>query len=221
MKTRTHFGALLTAALLLLCAAATAEVLDRSIAVANGHLITWSDLAEQMRFEALENGRSLKDLTPADRREAFDHLVQNWIVRDQMQGRPPATGSEIDAQIAELRSSLHVEKDDARWNATLRSYGISPEELRKQVANQLEILSYVEFRVRPLVRVSRAEIDEYYNQKLVPQLEEQGQRPEPEAQLRPQIRQLLREQKVNEAMDKWLQTLRSQAQVELLWNGVQ
>ncbi len=33
---------------------ASAEVVDRTIAVVNQHLVTWSDLDEQMRFEALE-----------------------------------------------------------------------------------------------------------------------------------------------------------------------
>jgi hypothetical protein len=221
MTWRRNFGAWVAAVLLaMLCAPCRAEVVDRSIAVVNGHMVTWSDLDEQMRFEALENGRELKDLTPKDRRDAFDHLVQDWIVRDQMQGTPPAADSDVAAQITDLRTGLKLEKDDARWQATLESYGISQDELRRLVAYQLEILSFLEFRVRPLVRVSREEIEQYYSEKLVPQLEAQGQRPEPEAKLRPQIRQLLREQKVNQEMEKWLQSLRSQAQVQVLWDGV-
>ena len=79
----------------MLLTAASAEVVDRIIAVVNGHLVTWSDLDEQMRFEALENRRALKDLSEAERRSAFEHLVQNRMLRDQMQGMAPATDSEI------------------------------------------------------------------------------------------------------------------------------
>jgi peptidyl-prolyl cis-trans isomerase SurA len=212
--------ALLPLLVLLGCGAAGAEVVDRSIALVNGHLVTWSDLDEEMRFEALENGRALKDLTPVDRHSAFDHLVEAWILRDQMQGVLPATDSEVAARISELRIGLKMENDEARWSATLDSYGLSSDELRRLVANQLEILKFTEFRIRPLVRVSRKEVQDYYNQKLVPQVEAMGQTAEPIAKLTPKIRELLLEQKMNQEMDKWLRTLRSQAPVQVLWDGV-
>ena len=78
-------------------------MVDRTIAVVNSHLVTWSDLDEQMRFEALENQRPLKNLTEADRRTAFDHLVQDWILRDQMQGTLPASEADVDTRIAAIR----------------------------------------------------------------------------------------------------------------------
>jgi len=83
--------------------AAGAQAVDRTIAVVNGHLVTWSDLDEQMRFEALENERPLKNLTEEDRRTAFEHLVQDWLLRDQMQGTPPASDADVDARIAAIR----------------------------------------------------------------------------------------------------------------------
>jgi peptidyl-prolyl cis-trans isomerase SurA len=223
MRRRGHraqwLGATLAGWLLALTAmAASAEVLDRTIAVVNTHLVTWSDLDEEMRFEALENGRALKDVTEAERREAFDHLVQDWILRDQMQGTLPAADSDVDERIGELRAALHA--DAAAWAATLSGYGLSPDELHALVANQLEILRFLEFRVRPLVRVSRKEVDEYYTKTLVPQVKAQGQKPEPVEQVTAKIRELLAEQKMNEEMEKWLQTLRSQSQVRVLWDGV-
>ncbi len=182
------------------CGLAPAEVVDRTIAVVNGHLITWSDLDEQMRFEALENQRPLRKLAAEERRTAFDHLVQNWILRDQMQGMFPAAD---------------------KWNSLVESYGLTAEALRKLVANQLETLRFLEFRVRPLVRVTRQEVEEYYRTTLTPQLEAKGETPEPVQKLAPKIRELLVQQKMNVELDKWLANLRSQAQVRLLWNGVQ
>lgn len=204
--------------------AAGAEVVDRTIAVVNGHLVTWSDLDEQMRFEALENERPLKNLTEEDRRTAFEHLVQDWILRDQMQGTLPASDTDVNARIAAIRDiwSLvpHMKDDDAKWAATLDRYGLSPQELRALVANQLEILRFLEFRVRPLVRVSRQEVDDYYADRLVPELRAQGATPEPEEQVSAKIRELLEEQKMNQEMQKWIDTLRSQSRVQILWDGV-
>jgi len=199
---------------------AQAEVVDRTIAVVNKHLVTWSDLDEQMRFEDLENKRPLSGLGLAERREAFDHLVQYRILRDQMQGTAPATSREVDARIAEVRAGWQMEKDNAKWASTLNYYGLSEVELRDLVTNQIEILKFMEFRVRPLVRVSRAEVDEYYTSTLVPQVMAQGQTPEPLDAMTPRIRELLVEQKMNREMEKWLENLRTQSQVQIMWDGV-
>jgi hypothetical protein len=207
-------------ALALLSTTAQAEVVDRTIAVVNKHLMTWSDLDEQMRFEALENERALRELGGAERREAFEHLVQYSILRDQMQGTAPATSQEVEARIADVRAGWHVEKDDAKWSATLIRYGLSEVELRELVTNQIEILKFMEFRVRPLVRVSRAEVDEYYTSTLVPQVMAEGQTPEPVEVMTQKIRELLVEQKMNREMEKWLENLRTQSQVLILWDGV-
>jgi hypothetical protein len=78
----------------------------------------------------------------------------------------------------------------------------------------------MEFRVRPLVTVSRAEVEDYYNSTLTPQVIAQGQTPEALEALRPKIRELLVEQKMNQEMEKWLKTLRDQSRVQVLWEGV-
>ena len=205
-------------------ATAGAQVVDRTIAVVNGHLVTWSDLDEQMRFEALENQRPLKNLTEEDRRTAFEHLVQDWILRDQMQGTLPASESDVDTRIAAIREIWglvpHMDDDNAKWAATLERYGLSSQELRALVANQVEILRFLEFRVRPLVGVSRQEVDDYYTDTLAPQVRARGETPEPEDQVSSIIRQLLEEQKMNQEMQKWIDTLRSQSRVQILWDGV-
>ncbi len=206
--------------LALLLTAAHAEVVDRIIAVVNGHLVTWSDLDEQMRFEALENRRALKDLSEAERHSAFEHLVQSRLLRDQMQGTVPATDTEIEARIGELRAAWLTEKDDAKWSTKLTGYGLSMGELRRLVQEQLEILKFTEFRVRPLVRVSRADVEEYYAQVLAPQVKAQGQTPEPVEAVSSKIRELLEEQKMNQEMEKWLETLRTQSRVQVLWDAV-
>ena len=216
----TRRGYLLAWLLALLSMTASAEVVDRIVAVVNGHLVTWSDLDEQMRFEALENVRPLEQLVEVQRRGAFEHLVQDRILRDQMEGTEPATASEVNARIAEVRVLWHQEKDDTKWTATLGRYGLSAGELRELAANQVEVWRFMEFRVRPLVRVSGEEVDDYYNKTLTPQVVAQGQTPEPLEQLRDKIRQLLAAQKTTGEMEKWLENLKAQSKVQILWDGV-
>lgn len=204
----------------LLVAASQAEVVDRTIAAVNKHLITWSDLDEQMRFEALQNVRALNDLGEAERRAAFEHLVQDRILRDQMQVAPAANAAEVDARIEDIRAGWQAQCTDAMWAATLQRYGLSALELRELVTRQIEILKFMDFRVRPTVRVTRQEVDNYYHLTLVPQLLAKGETPEPVESVTPKIRELLTEQKMNQEMEKWLATLRTQASVQVLWDGV-
>ena len=218
MKSGRSLGLWMLLALPLI--AAQAEMVDRSIAVVNNHLVTWSDLDEQMRFEALENGRPLNDLGETERREAFEHLVQYRILRDQMQGITRATSPEVESRIGEVRAGWQMAQDDTKWNATLTRYGLSKDELKELATNQIEILKFMEFRVRPLVRVSRKEVEEYYSKILAPQVMAQGQSPEPVEQVTPKIRELLVEQKMNREMETWLKNLRAQSQVQVLWDGV-
>jgi hypothetical protein len=207
--------------LLLLMTAAPAEVVDRTIAVVNHRLLTWSDLDEQMRFEALENGRAPREMGESERRAAFDHLLQDRMLRDQMQTAAPATETEIGARIVEIRAGWKLEKDDDGWAATLARYGMTAEELRHMVARQIEVLNFVTFRVRPLVRVSRADVEEYYSNVLTPQVIARGQKPEPLSDISAKIRELLTEQKMTAEMEKWLANLRAQSSVQILWIGVQ
>jgi len=48
----------------------------------------------------------------------------------------------------------------------------------------------------------------------------QGQTPEPLEQLRDKIRQLLAAQKTTGEMEKWLENLKAQSKVQILWDGV-
>ncbi len=206
--------------LVLLLVAAQGEVVDRTIAVVNRHVVTWSDLDTQMRFEALENGRALQDVGNAERYAAFDRLVQYCILRDQMQNTTSASSAEVDARVAELRAGWKMERDSVKWEATLARYGLSSADLRELVTNQIEIMSFMEFRVRPLVRVSRKEVEDYYSTTLAPQAMAIGQDPGSVEQMTPKIRELLAEQKINREMERWLGTLRAQSSIQILWDGV-
>jgi hypothetical protein len=102
----------------------------------------------------------------------------------------------------------------------LNAYDVSPAELRQLVTTQLDILHFIEFQVKPLVRVSRAEVEEYYSKTLAPQVMAAGQTPEPLEDVTAQIRELLAEQKTSREMEKWVENLKAQSKVQLLWDGV-
>lgn len=220
MRTKLGKVALLIALCWTSATLASAEVVERVIARVNNHLLTWSDLDERMRFEALENRRPLAALTEDDRRAAFARLTQDALLREQMQGMAVATPEAIAARLSELRAIWQMSHDDAAWTATLTRYGFTADELRLQVANQLELLRFLEAQVRPLTQVSRAEVESYYDTILVPKTMAAGQSPASLEKVRAQIVELLREQKMNRAMEQWLEKLRAQSRIEVQWDAV-
>ena len=58
-------------------------------------------------------------------------------------------------------------------------------------------------------------MEAYYRDKFVPQLKQSGVEDVPLADVSAKIRELLTEQKVNELMVSWLQSLRSESKVSV------
>jgi hypothetical protein len=82
------------------------------------------------------------------------------------------------------------------------------------VASQLRVLKFVDLRFRALARIDRAAISDYYQKKLVPQLQQQGAPVPSLDQVSEKVRQVLTEESIDESLNSWLQALRSQAHIE-------
>jgi hypothetical protein len=63
------------------------------------------------------------------------------------------------------------------------------------------------------VQIDSKTIEAYYRDKFVPQLKQAGAGEVPLADVSSKIRELLTEEKVNELMVSWLQSLRSESKV--------
>ena len=63
--------------------------------------------------------------------------------------------------------------------------------------------------MRPAVNIDSKSIESYYNQELLPQLRNSGEKVVPLTDVSPKIKELLTQQKVNELLLAWLQNLRA------------
>ncbi len=66
--------------------AGAGEVIDRVVATVNGHIILLSDWEDSLRYEAFSAGRPLDGVTAEDRKSALDHLIDQELLREQLQG---------------------------------------------------------------------------------------------------------------------------------------
>lgn len=216
---RTIFAAV--CAILLAIAAvsqpAIAEVVDRIVAIVNGHVILQSDWDEALSFEALLTNRSLVKFTDDDRRAVLDRLIDQELLRQQMKSADfsHATDAEVSTRVTEARKLYPQAASDEAWQAILSQYHLTGKDLNAHVRQQIDLMRLVDARLRPTVQIDSKSIEAYYRDQFVPQLKQAGSGEVPFSDVSAKIRELLTEKKVNELLVSWLQTLRSEGQVHL------
>jgi len=197
--------------LALVFSAGAAEVIDRIVATVNGHIILLSDWEDSLRFEAFSGGRALDALTPADRKAALDHLIDQELLREQLRSADSAHAApeEVTTRVAEIRQHYPEAQSESGWHALLQRYQLNEESLRRRVALQLDLLNLVDSRLRPTVNIDAKSIESYYNQELLPQLRQAGGQDVPLAEVTGKIKELLTEKKISQLLTAWLQNLRA------------
>ncbi|HEX3528537.1 MAG TPA: hypothetical protein VH988_15840 [Thermoanaerobaculia bacterium] len=192
-----------------------ADLKDRVLAVVDEDPILQSDLD---RVIAL----GLKQRNPNEDDVAFRRRVLNDLIEERLRfheidrfGFEQVPVTDIDARVAEVRSRF---KDEAAFQKALKDSGMTAKDLRQIVARQLMALAYVDEQLGPRVFVGLDEINNYYRTVLVPEMQKRSQSVPPMADVRDQIRTVLREQRLNEAIAKWTEDLRRKANIQNYFN---
>jgi len=195
--------------------AQSAETVDRMVAVVNRQVILQSELEQAAHVEFLLGGKALSDLTPNELQSVLDRLIDQALLQqqivDSMMLNP--TADEIAARLAEVRTQIPGASADGKWKQMLAAYGVTQQDVEMQISAQLRILRFVDLRFRTLAHVDNASISNYYQEKLLPELRKQGAPEPPLPQVSGKIESILTEQRIDEMLTSWLQTLRSQAHI--------
>lgn len=197
--------------------AAAGDVIDRIVATVNGHVILQSDWDQGLRYEALLSGRPLGLFTDDERRAVLDRLIDQELLSEQMTSAsfPHATEEEAVAQIDNARIQYPDAVTAQDWQKVVARYDLTVPELVKHVREQIDLMRLVDAHLRPTVQIDSKSIEAYYRDKFVPQLKQSGASGVQLADVSTKIRELLTQQKVNELMVSWLQSLRSESKVSL------
>ncbi|MFZ0772696.1 MAG: SurA N-terminal domain-containing protein [Candidatus Sulfotelmatobacter sp.] len=217
LTTTTLALAFLLSAIFLVPAHSAAEVIDRIVATVNGRVILQSDLDEALCYEAFLTNRSLTGFNDDDRRAVLDRLIDQELLREQMKSVDfsHATDAEVAARIAEARKQYPQAASDDAWQSLLARYHITGKDLFTRVRRQIDVMRLVDARLRPAVQIDSKSIEAYYRDQFVPKLKQAGASAMPLAEVSAKIRELLTEQRVNEMLVSWLQTLRAEGQVHI------
>jgi hypothetical protein len=134
----------------ILAGAVSGAVLDR-VAVVVGHdVITEGEVIDELRLSEFMQLRPL-DLGPQQRREAAARLVDQQLIRHEMEVdrfHPPAA-SEAESMLRNFRQE-HF-RGDSDYRAALQRYGIIDDQFKQYLLWQLTAIRFTDDRFHPKI----------------------------------------------------------------------
>jgi hypothetical protein len=196
------------------------EVLDRIIAVVNNSPIFQSDWELALRCEALMDDRAPDSFSEAEKQQVFSRLVDQQLIQQQMKEYPavPVTDAELQTRLSEIRKQVPQAQTDAGWQQLLDGDGLTQADVLDRVRRQIEILRFLDLRLRPLVRVDFRSVTQYYRDQYLPELRRRGAKDVPIAEVSDKIREILTQQRLDEQIQAWMQSLREGSEIRLIDN---
>ena len=175
-----------------------AEVLDRIVAVVEGHLITLSDLRQEREIRATLGEKPIEDNATLVRQ-----LVDTYLIERQITDYPniDVTNAEIDADLQKV---------------SLRSPTAS-DALRDAVRRRIRIQKFFDMKFRQAIRPTDEEIRKYYEDVFLPEARTRGLQSIPslaDAEMANAIRENVIQEKLNHEVDVWLEAIRRRSNIE-------
>jgi hypothetical protein len=188
-------------------------IVDRVVANVNGHVVLQSDWEEEVSFEAFEDGKDPASFTDLERKAALDRLIDQELLREQVRPSQSAPPDQVAARVAEVRKLQPNGFTDAGWRAALQHCGLTENELKVRLSNQIQLMKLVEDRLRPSIQIDQQAVESYYRDQLLPELKKAGAQAKPLTEVYGRIKVLLAEKKLNELLTGWLANLRSEGHI--------
>jgi len=151
---RNSFAALAFAGCLVGAAGGVrAEIIDRILAVIDGAVVTQSDVAVAVRLGLVPAAAA-----PDPASAALDALIERRLMLAEVDryAPPPPPEADVDRHVADIRA-----RAGAQFDAILLQCGISVDQLRRQVRDDLRIDAYLQQRFGAM-QPSEDEILQYY-----------------------------------------------------------
>src|SRR5258706_9560766 len=202
---------LLASALLLLPPSCRAEILDRIAVTVAKQVVTESDVILDLRVAAFLDQKPV-DLSAEQKRKAADRLVeQTLILREADFSRVPLiTADDTAHALGQAKSQYPSESE---YRAALARYRITESELTSHLQNGLRAMRFTDLRFRPEIHLDDDEVQAFYKS-----LAEEWKRKNPAQNptlegSREEVDRLLTEQRIAQALDRWLGAQRNETRI--------
>lgn len=188
-----------------------AAILDRIAVTVGKHVITEGDILLDLRIAAFLDQKPL-DASGEQKRRAADRLVDQYLLLQEASTSRQVLPTEADAQqlLDQVKAQYATETE---YRAALARNNVTEAELADHLLNGIRALCFTDLRFRPEVQLSADDLHDYYDSMAAQwRRANPAQVPTFEAS-RDQIEKLLTDQRVTQALDRWLGTTRSETQI--------
>jgi hypothetical protein len=191
-----------------------AEIIDRIAISAGNQVITEGQLDEEVRLTAFLNHEK-PDVSVAEKKKAAGRLIEQALVKRDLElsRYPLPTAAEAEPSWREVKLSYAPE---SRYQQMLLEYGIAEEALKRRLLWQLTLLRFVDFRFRPGIQISEDDLKSYYDQELSKWKQQAAQVIPTLEDSRAKMEEILTQQRIDQALDAWINETRKQVNINYL-----
>lgn len=200
-----------------------AQEIDRLLVAVNGRVVTELDLKIARTLDAvLQFG---KNAALQSRQQELDQLITQELIRQEMESFPisETDRAQVEKEVqTKLESLKNAYAEIGGLPALLRQLGLELNELVAKIRTLVLSEKFISLRFGPFVSVSDSEVEDYYRDKLLPQLQQKGIAVPPLAAVAGQITSLLREEKKNLAWFQWIDNVKIHSRIDFFadkWNA--
>ena len=193
------------------------QIVDQILTLVNDEVITRTDLLWSIAMDPKAPspaGPVSSDLLS----QKLDVMIDERLIAQEATRIPTTeiTQGEIEKKRTELIKSF---KNEAEFRQRIGSVGLTPQKLDELLRERILIDRFADFRFRSFVLVTEQEIKRYYDETFAPGMRAKGQVPSALDQMvegvtvHDRISAILKQEKINAEIDRWLTSARQRADV--------
>lgn len=182
-----------------------AATVDRVAATIDQQVLTVSEINQMV---------SIRFFPTQDRREILDALIAQAIrFRDvERFGAQDIPKDSIETRLGDIQRRF---ASPAEFTTALQRAELTLDEVRALIKRELQVEAYVQERFAPMIFVSNEDIESTYAGTWSQQRRQRGLSVPPLAEVREEIRALIRSRQLQTEIDKWTAQLRARTNVDI------
>jgi peptidyl-prolyl cis-trans isomerase SurA len=143
----------------------SAVLLDRVVAVVNKEVITWSELYKTMEYESAEQVKQMSDaerakIFKANEAEFLDRLIDMRLqIQEANNLGITVSAEEVAEAVGNIKKKYSL--TDKSFEESLRKEGMTFDEYKKKLSDQMLISHFVNKQIRQKVVVSGEDVNKY------------------------------------------------------------
>ncbi len=171
-----------------------------------------NDVLTESQVRELEDYQKLVEGTAQPRTQILDELVDQWVVAaDALATKfPHPSADEVNLEFETLLKQFPSRE---QFQTRLAQVGLTQHQVRQIISDELFYARFLDYKFHAVTQVTASEIQSYYQQDFLPQMQKRGLSVPPLTQVEAQIRQLLTQEDINERAAQWLEQAKARLRI--------